>query len=106
MAARAPGQAMESALFQQRARAMHKHTAARRQEELEIKVLAAEKSRRRQQRAAQKTKQKRSNGLWGFLLASIRLPFATAAGSFSRFQQADQLWDSSSEDGEDGDCQC
>lgn len=83
---------MESALFRQRARAMHTQTAARRQEELEIKVRAAEKG------LAEK-KQKTSKGLWGFLLASFRRPFR-----YSKFSQADKLWESS--DDEDGDGQC
>ena len=105
---------MESALFQQRVRAMHLQTATRRNEELEIKGLAADKKK-----AAKK--QRASKGTSGIgvieFIAGLFTRRATRASPnrydrYSRFGRADQLWEESSsesehqDNGEAGDLQC
>ena len=97
-----------SAVFQQRLRDTHVRTASSRLEELEIKVLAAEKSKKQQARKQKKAKSPRG-GLLRALLSTIAYPFGAVSSklprydSYSKFGKADQLWEDSSSSSSESD---
>ncbi len=93
---------MESALFQQRLRAMHMNTASKRREEQELKVLSDTKNR---EKKASKRKSRQGHHVLHYLSALI---FGSSVERYySRFARADQLWEEEdNQDAEAGEARC
>jgi len=113
-----------SQLFQQRMHNMHLQTAARRQEELELKAALALAKKRQQKKGlnnAKKAEGERASSslsrflfrLWpGRIFSSSNNNTPQLYSSYSRFARADQLWENISsgaeeaEEVEDGEDKC
>lgn len=104
-------QPMETALFQQRLHALHKSIKARREEELQFKILQQQQERSRKQgktkrarAAAWATSLKRAAAYLFFLgssSSSTHQEGASGSGStYAKFAQADQLWEEDDDEGE------
>ena len=82
---------MESVLFQQRLRAAHVQFASRRLEEQEFKVLNSEKQK--------KLKTSRKGAGWRVYLSRLLFLSPGNKKQYSKFDRADQLWDTDEDDG-------
>jgi hypothetical protein len=86
---------------------MHMQTASQRRDELEIKVLAADKSKRLKNKKQSASKRPIRTKILSFLSDLVQYPFCWHGSStvaqydrYSRFGRADQLWEEEDEEDE------